>query len=89
MARKLAFARALLTEPQILILDEPFDGVYTESRQSMIKLLREWVQIPNRCILITSHNMADIEAICNSVWSNIKSVKFKVKVILSGNIRCG
>lgn len=74
MARRLAIARTIITNPQILILDEPFDGIDAISRQSIIQLLRDWICNKERCIIMTSHNMADIESMCNTV-TVIKSGK--------------
>ncbi|MEG6521777.1 ABC transporter ATP-binding protein [Desulfotomaculum sp. 1211_IL3151] len=67
MMRRLAIARALILDPRILILDEPFDGIDISSRYSLIQLLKNWIQKPEKCILLTSHSMADIEALCNKL----------------------
>ena len=67
MQRRLSITRALLAQPKILILDEPFDGIDVESRHTLIKILKQWVQEPGRCIFMTSHNMADIESVCTSL----------------------
>jgi ABC-2 type transport system ATP-binding protein len=67
MQRRLSMARAILAQPKILMLDEPFDGIDVESRHTLIKILKQWVQKPERCIFMTSHNMADIESVCTSL----------------------
>jgi ABC-2 type transport system ATP-binding protein len=67
MARRLAIARALLIRPQILILDEPLDGIDVASRISIADLLKTWVEEPAHCILLTSHNMPEVEQLCNKV----------------------
>ena len=64
MQRKLTMARALLKNPNILILDEPFDGLDIESRHYWMKFLMEWKQKGNS-IIITSHIMSDIEELCD------------------------
>lgn len=64
MQRKLTMARALLKNPNILILDEPFDGLDIESRHYWIDFLTEWKKKGNS-IVITSHIMSDIEELCD------------------------
>lgn len=67
MIRRLALGRALLIEPKILVLDEPFDGVDVESRRLLINILNKWVKQEERCILMTSHNMADVESLSSRI----------------------
>lgn len=64
MQRKLTMARALLKNPNILILDEPFDGLDIESRHYWIDFLLKWKEKGNS-IIITSHIMSDIEELCD------------------------
>jgi len=57
--QKVALARALAIEPDLLMLDEPFTGLDTESRQSVQEAVRTFVsdlKIP--CIVVT-HRVAD------------------------------
>lgn len=67
MKRKLAVARALLAEPQVLVLDEPFDGIDVASRMNILSYVKKWVQQSGHSVLLTSHNMYEIEAVCNEV----------------------
>ncbi|MCL2717204.1 MAG: ABC transporter ATP-binding protein [Lachnospiraceae bacterium] len=67
MLRKLTIARAIITNPNILILDEPFDGLDIESHRFVIDFLKNWVMVENRSILFASHNMSDIEDFCSKV----------------------
>ena len=64
MQRKLTMARALLKNPNILILDEPFDGLDVESRHYWIDFLLKWKKKGNS-IIITSHIMSDIDELCD------------------------
>ncbi|MCL2051811.1 MAG: ABC transporter ATP-binding protein [Lachnospiraceae bacterium] len=64
MLRKLTIVRATITNPDILIMDEPFDGLDIESHRFVIQYLKKWVTEANRCILVSSHNMSDIEEAC-------------------------
>lgn len=67
MRQRLGLVRALSNDPKILILDEPTNGldVYgiNEIRNYLIKIAKEY----NISILISSHNLSEIEKICDKV----------------------
>lgn len=65
MLRKLTIARALLQNPDVLILDEPFDGLDIKSRDYWIKFLTNWVSDGKHSIIISSHIMSDIDELCH------------------------
>lgn len=67
MKRRLVLARTLAINPNLLILDEPLDGLDVASQTIMINLLKEWVTKGNRSILYTSHDMTEVENICNRI----------------------
>ncbi|SEF95093.1 ABC-2 type transport system ATP-binding protein [Eubacterium ruminantium] len=67
MKRRLVIARALAVDPDILIMDEPLDGLDINSQLIIIRLLKEWVKQGARCIIYTSHDMVEIEALCNRI----------------------
>lgn len=67
MKRKLALVRCLIVNPRIILLDEPFDGIDVECRDSIIKLLKEYRKEHNISIILTSHVMADIEELANRI----------------------
>ncbi len=67
MARKLAIARALLTNPDILLMDEPFDGLDIASHAFLVSFLRNWVKEKKHAVIFTSHNMSDVELLCDRV----------------------
>ena len=64
MRQKLALAQAFMEEQEVLVLDEPFNGLDRESIASTRGLLREF-EAEGRTILFTSHNDADIEALAS------------------------
>ncbi len=66
MKRKLMVCRALLTEPEILLLDEPTAGMDALSRRQMWNLLRRLNQ-DNLTILLTTHYMEEAESLCGRV----------------------
>lgn len=66
MKRKLMVARALLTEPEILLLDEPTAGMDALARRQMWNLLRH-LNEQNLTILLTTHYMEEAQSLCGRV----------------------
>lgn len=68
MKQRLGIAQAIMEDPDILILDEPMNGLDEKGVEDMRKLLLEY-RAPGRIILLTSHNREDIEMLCDEVFS--------------------
>jgi len=66
MKRRLMIARALVHEPQLLILDEPTAGVDIEIRRSMWEFL-ERINNDGKTIILTTHYLEEAEALCRNV----------------------
>ncbi|MCI8992550.1 MAG: ABC transporter ATP-binding protein [Eubacterium sp.] len=66
MKRKLMVCRALLTDPEILLLDEPTAGMDAVSRRQMWSLLKR-LNEKNLTILLTTHYMEEAENLCARV----------------------
>ena len=66
MKRKLMICRALLIEPQILLLDEPTAGMDAISRRQMWNLLRR-LNERDITIILTTHYMEEAQALCDRV----------------------
>jgi ABC-2 type transport system ATP-binding protein len=66
MKRRLMIARALVHEPQLLILDEPTAGVDIELRRSMWQFLRE-INTAGTTIILTTHYLEEAESLCRNV----------------------
>ena len=66
MKRRLMIARALVHDPQLLILDEPTAGVDIEIRRSMWKLLQE-LNANGRTIILTTHYLEEAEYLCKNI----------------------
>lgn len=66
MKRKLMVCRALLTDPEILLLDEPTAGMDALSRRQMWSLLRR-LNDKKLTILLTTHYMEEAQTLCGRV----------------------
>ncbi len=66
MKRKLMVCRALLTEPDILLLDEPTAGMDALARRQMWNLLKR-LNHDRLTILLTTHYMEEAEILCDQV----------------------
>ena len=66
MKRRLMLARALMHEPQILILDEPTAGVDVEIRQSMWQYLTQ-LNKDGMTIILTTHYLEEAESLCRNI----------------------
>ena len=66
MKRKLMICRALMIEPEILLLDEPTAGMDALSRRQMWNLLRR-VNSDQMTIVLTTHYIEEAQALCNRV----------------------
>ena len=66
MKRRLIIARALVHDPEILILDEPTAGLDVELRHELWDLLKK-INKEGKTILLTSHYIEEIEALCKTV----------------------
>jgi ABC-2 type transport system ATP-binding protein len=66
MIQRLGLAQALLNEPELLVLDEPSEGLDLEGRQILRDVLREQRQ-RGRTVLLVSHLLADVEQVCDAV----------------------
>lgn len=66
MKRRLMIARALVHEPQLLILDEPTAGVDIELRRSMWDFLRD-VNRQGTTIILTTHYLEEAESLCRNI----------------------
>jgi ABC-2 type transport system ATP-binding protein len=66
MKRRLMIARAMMTEPKLLILDEPTAGVDIEIRRGMWKTLRE-VNAAGTTVILTTHYLEEAEHLCRNL----------------------
>lgn len=81
MRRRLCIAQALLSDPQILILDETGNGLDSRTRQELKDILKKLSQ-SNRTILISSHNISEIPDYCTSL-----GILEHGKMLMQGNMK--
>lgn len=78
MRQRLGIAQAIMENPDILILDEPMNGLDYQGVEDVRKLLLN-LKEQGKTILIASHNTEDIAVLCDHVWEmksgEIKQIK--------------
>ena len=67
MKQRLGIAQAIMEDPDILILDEPFNGLDKEGVKEIRELIGE-LQKAGKTIMLTSHNSEDIKLLADDVW---------------------
>ncbi|MCD2492185.1 ATP-binding cassette domain-containing protein [Lacrimispora sp. NSJ-141] len=66
MRQRLGIAQAIMEDPDLLILDEPMNGLDNQGVDDMRKLFME-LKTNGKTILLASHNREDISALCDTV----------------------
>ncbi len=67
MKRRLLLARAMMTQPRLLILDEPTAGVDVEIRRSLWEEVKRLNQEEGVTVLLTTHYLEEAEALCDNI----------------------
>ncbi|HEU5222481.1 MAG TPA: ATP-binding cassette domain-containing protein [Candidatus Lumbricidophila sp.] len=65
--RRLALARALAADPELLLLDEPFESLDHESAVLLRELVRTWVTDTNRPAILVTHDRRDARSLADRV----------------------
>jgi ABC-2 type transport system ATP-binding protein len=81
MQQKIQFIAALLHEPELIIMDEPFSGLdpvnATLLQDTLVELRRE-----GKAILFSTHRMDQVEKLCDAI-----AIIYQGKLVLSGTVR--
>ena len=64
--KRVALARALVSDPQVLLLDEPAGGIGAGDIDQLATLIRSWV--PQRTVLLVEHHMELVMEVCDRIW---------------------
>ena len=67
MQQKVAIARALLSRPRLLLLDEPTTGLDPRSKREVQAVIRELNQEHGTTILLTTHDMLEADSLCDRI----------------------
>jgi ABC-2 type transport system ATP-binding protein len=67
MQQKVAIARALLSRPRLLLLDEPTTGLDPRSKREVQAVVRELNRDSGVTILLTTHDMSEAENLCERI----------------------
>ena len=61
--RRVGLAQALVHDPQVLILDEPTDGLDPNQKHEVRELINQMAK--DKCIIISTHILEEVEQVCN------------------------
>ena len=81
MRQRLGIAQAIMENPDILILDEPMNGLDNDGVEEMRKLFLD-LRKAGKLIILASHNKDDVEILCDEVYKMDKGILTKIE-------RCG
>src|SRR5512139_2658705 len=79
MKRRLLVARALMTKPKLAVLDEPASGLDVLHAYYVRQIIRRYVESQGVTVLLSSHNMLEVEYLCDRV-----ALVNKGKIVLEG-----
>lgn len=64
--KRVAMARALVSDPKVLLLDEPAGGIGAGDMADLARIIKSWV--PNRTVLLVEHHMELVMDVCDLIW---------------------
>src|SRR3989338_2153267 len=82
MRQKVAVAKSLINNPQVLFLDEPTAGLDVEVAVSVRKYILKLVKEREMTVILTSHHLNEVEEMCKKI-----SVLNNGKIVSSGTIK--
>lgn len=81
MLQRLGVAQALLNEPELLVFDEPSEGLDLFGRQLVASLIQEQRKL-NRSVILVTHNLPEVADLCDRVI-----VIFNSKRLYMGSVK--
>lgn len=67
MKQKVKLATALVHDPEIVLLDEPTNGLDPAGREEMLHLIRDIVTLRGLSVVLCSHLLRDVEKVCENI----------------------
>lgn len=81
MRQRLALARAIVPDPDVLVLDEPTSGVDPTGQVEIRQIMLNMIHNEGKTILLSSHNLDEVQRICNRI-----ALIHKGQIRLSGEL---
>ena len=81
MRQRLGVARTLLSDPELLILDEPSNGLDPSGMASFREMIRSFVEEDGRTVFISSHLLDEVEKIADDI-----AIVHEGKLVLHGSV---
>ncbi|MFN3580148.1 MAG: ATP-binding cassette domain-containing protein [Pseudomonas sp.] len=63
--RRVGLAQAILHDPQVLVLDEPTDGLDPNQKHQVRKLIQQLAESSNKIVVISTHILEEVSAVCS------------------------
>jgi ABC-2 type transport system ATP-binding protein len=81
MKQKLAIARALIHDPEILFLDEPTAGLDPETSEEVMQYLQNYIENGKRTIFLCSHRLEEVERLSQAI-----AIIYQGRILAGGTI---
>lgn len=75
--QRVSIGRALLSQPQLLVLDEPFAALDYEVRDQIANFIKLWTKKNNADLILVTHDVSSSDFLCEEFWT-IKNNKLSV-----------
>jgi ABC-type multidrug transport system ATPase subunit len=69
MVGRVTLARTLVHDPSLLLLDEPMRSIDPVKRPSVLRVVRQYADQPGKAVVMVTHDLDDVFAICDAVAS--------------------